>query len=192
MTWDRLLSRGLMLARAIDRLSDTIGRAVIWLSLLMVLIGSFNTAARYLGRRLGTELASNTYIELQWYLFSLLFLLGAGYTLKHDRHVRVDVIYARLSPKARAWIDVVGSVFFLIPFCIFGLVVCWPAVRNSWAVMEQSPDPGGLPRYPIKTMILVAFLLLLVQGVAELIRKIAVLRGVVAPGEAEPHRGEIL
>lgn len=192
MTLDRLLARGLRLARAIDSLSETIGRGVVWLSLLMVLIGSFNTAARYLGRRLGTELASNAYIELQWYLFSLLFLLGAGYTLKQDRHVRVDVIYSRLSPKARAWIDFFGSVFFLIPFCVFGLVVSWPAVRNSWAIMEGSPDPGGLPRYPIKTMILVSFLLLLAQGVAELIRKVAVLRGLLAPGEVEPHRGELL
>ncbi|GBD32325.1 hypothetical protein HRbin33_01289 [bacterium HR33] len=192
MTWNGLLSRALKAARAIDRLSETVGRAVIWLSLVMVLVGSFNTVARYAGRRFGTELASNAYIELQWYLFSLLFLLGAGYTLKYDRHVRVDVIYARLSERARAWIDLAGTIAFLIPFCVFGLVVSWPAVRNSWAILEGSPDPGGLPRYPIKTMILVSFFLLLLQGLAELVRRIAVLRGLAGLGEAEPHRGEIL
>lgn len=192
MTWNKLLSRALKAANSIDRLSEVVGRAVIWLSLLMVLVGTFNTIARYAGRRFGAELTSNAYIELQWYLFSLLFLLGAGYTLKHDRHVRVDVIYARLSQRARAWIDLVGTVAFLIPFCLLGLVVCWPAVRNSWAILEGSPDPGGLPRYPIKTMILVSFLLLVLQGLAEAARRVAVLRGLMDLGEAQPHRGEVL
>jgi TRAP-type mannitol/chloroaromatic compound transport system permease small subunit len=192
MTSNGFLSRALQAARVIDRLSETVGRGVIWLSLLMVLVGSLNTVGRYAGRQFGTEITSNAYLELQWYLFSLLFLLGAGYTLKHDRHVRVDAIYARLSERTRAWIDLAGTIAFLIPFCVLGLVVSWPTVRNSWAVLERSPDPGGLPRYPIKTMILVSFLLLLLQALAELVRKIAVLRGLASLGEAAPHRGKIL
>jgi TRAP-type mannitol/chloroaromatic compound transport system permease small subunit len=160
----------------------------------MVLLGSFNAIVRYLGPLVGLNLSSNAYIEAQWYLFTLLFLLAAAYTLKHDRHVRVDVWYSRLSRRAQAWIDLVGGVLFLIPFTLFGLWVTWPAVRASWRIMEGSPDPGGLPRYPIRTVILVAFLLLALQGVAEVIRRIAFLRGRISePGAPhEPHQGEIL
>lgn len=167
----------LRLAHAIDRLNERIGRAVYWLALLMVLIGSLNAVVRYTGRYLGVNLSSNAYIELQWYMFSLIFLLGAAYTLKQDAHVRVDVLYSRLSERARAWIDLLGTVLFLIPFSALAIWASWPSVRNSWAVLETSPDPGGLPRYPIKTMIPVAFLLLILQGVAEAIKRVAFLRG---------------
>ena len=165
-----MLSR---LATRIDALNAWIGRLVAWLCLMMVAIGAFNAVARYVGRYIGVSLSSNAYIELQWYLFSVMFLLGAAYTLQRDAHVRVDVIYGLLSRRARAWIDVVGTVVFLIPFCVFVIVMSWPAVRNSWAVLEGSPDPGGLPRYPLKTMIPVAFGLLILQGVSLLIGRIA-------------------
>ena len=160
----------------------------------MVLVGSFNAIARYLGPRVGLHVSSNAYIELQWYLFSLVFLLAGAYTLKHDRHVRVDVFYARLSARGQAWIDLAGFLAFLIPFSIVGLWVSWPAVRASWAILEGSPDPGGLPRYPIKSVILVAFVLLIAQGAAELIRRIAFLRGAIAEPAArhEPRRGELI
>jgi TRAP-type mannitol/chloroaromatic compound transport system permease small subunit len=174
----------LHMARLIDRLNERLGRGVAWLTLAMVLIGAFNAVARYLGRYIGVNLSSNAYIELQWYLFSLVFLLGGAYTLRHNAHVRVDVIYGRLSNRARAWINLLGTLIFLIPFALFGLWVSWPSVRNSWAVLEDSPDPGGLPRYPIKTAILVAFALLLVQGIAEAVKHVAVLRGHLA-GESE-------
>ena len=137
----------------------------------MVLLGAFNAVARYLGRYLGVQLSSNGFIEAQWYLFSLIFLLGAAYTLRRDAHVRVDVIYGKLSTRRRAWIDLIGTVLLLIPFCLFGLWSSWPSVRNSWAVREVSPDPGGLPRYPLKVFILVAFVLLLLQGIAEIRRR---------------------
>ena len=168
------------LLAAIDALSEGVGRAVSWL-LAMVLLGSYNAVARYLGRWLGTNLGSNAYLEAQWYLFSLVFLLGGAYTLRHDAHVRVDVLYGRLSARARAWIDLLGSVLFLLPFCAFCVSVSWPAVRNSWAVWEGSPDPGGLPRYPIKTVIPVAFLLLALQGIVVAVRAARRLRGREAP-----------
>ncbi|MGD8394963.1 MAG: TRAP transporter small permease subunit [Candidatus Eiseniibacteriota bacterium] len=167
----------LAIVRSIDRLNERLGRGVAWLTLAMVLIGAYNAVARYLGRFIGVNLSSNAYIELQWYLFSLVFLLGAADALRQDVHVRVDVVYGRLSARARAWINLGGSLLFLIPFSSLALWLAWPSVRNSWAVLEGSPDPGGLPRYPIKTVILVAFALLLVQGVAEAIRQLLVLRG---------------
>ena len=151
-----------------ESISERIGRIVGWLTLAMVVIGAFNAVARYAGKSIGLNLSSNAYIEGQWYLFSLIFLLGAAHTLQRDQHVRVDVLYGRLSKRAQAKIDLAGTLLFLIPFCIFGLVVCLPTVKNSWSVLEVSPDPGGLPRYPIKTMMLVCFGLLLLQSLSEL------------------------
>jgi len=170
------MQRWLRLAHGIDRFSERTGRLVYWLTLGMVLLGAFNAVARYLDRYTGLGLSSNMYIELQWYLFSLVFLLGAAYTLKHDAHVRVDVVYGRLSKRGRAWIDLIGTVLFLFPFCILMLWTSWPAVINSWSVLEVSPDPGGLPRYPIKTVIPIAFLLLMIQGLSMLIKQISVIR----------------
>lgn len=164
------------LADAIDRLSDGAGALIRWLVLVMVVLGAFNALARYLGRSIGVQLSSNAFIEGQWYLFSLIFLLGAGYTLKRRGHVRVDVIYEKLAPRTRAWIDVAGSVLLLLPFCVFAIVMTWPSVRNSWGLREGSPDPGGLPRYPIKTVILIAFVLLFLQGVAWILRRAGQIR----------------
>jgi TRAP-type mannitol/chloroaromatic compound transport system permease small subunit len=166
----------LRIAGKIDSINEWIGRLVAWLTLAMILIGAYNAAVRYLSRYVGISLSSNAYIELQWYMFSLVFLLGAAYTLRRNKHVRVDVICGQLSRRARGWINLLGTVLLLIPFVIVTLWVSWPSVRNSWAVREVSPDPGGLPRYPIKTVILVALGLLLLQGIAELIKQIANLR----------------
>jgi TRAP-type mannitol/chloroaromatic compound transport system permease small subunit len=165
------------IADAIDGLNDRVYALIRWLVLAMIGVGAYNAVARYVTRWTGVALSSNALYELQWYMFSVIFLLGAAYALKQDAHVRVDVVYARLSERGRAWIDVLGTVFFLVPFCVLMLVTSWPAVRNSWAVLEVSPDPGGLPRYPIKTLILACFALLLLQACAQLIRKVAVLRG---------------
>ena len=171
------MNRLLRLAAGIDRFNDAVGRVVYWLSLGMVLIGAFNAVARYLDRYIGVTLSSNTYIELQWYMFSAVFLLAAAYTLRHDGHVRVDVFYGRLSRRGKAWINVLGTVLFLIPLCIVIVVVSWPFVQDSWMRLEMSPDPGGLPRYPIKTLVPLAFVLLGLQGISMLIRETAVLRG---------------
>jgi len=171
------MDRWLYWARRIDHFSEWSGRVLYWLTLGMVGIGAFNAIARYLDRYTGLGLSSNMWIELQWYLFSLVFLLGAAYTLKDDAHVRVDVLYTQLSRKGKAWVNLLGTVLFLMPFCAVILWMSIPFVSNSWAILEMSPDPGGLPRYPIKTVIPLALVLLMVQGASILIREVAVLRG---------------
>jgi TRAP-type mannitol/chloroaromatic compound transport system permease small subunit len=182
-------------ASLVERLNDEIGRVLRWLALAMVLMGAYNAVARYLTRWAGVSLSSNALNELQWYAFSLIFLLGAAYGFRHDVHVRVDVLYSRLSAGTRAWIDIAGTVFFLLPFSLVMLWVSWPMVRASWAVRETSPDPGGLARYPIKAVILLCFLLLVLQGLAHLVRQAQVLRGEATPrpdedGTGVLHRGQ--
>jgi TRAP-type mannitol/chloroaromatic compound transport system permease small subunit len=177
------------IARRIDRLNDAVYTAIRWLTLLMIGVGAFNALARYVTKYTGIALASNAYFDLQWYMFSLIFLLGAAAGLNHEVHVRVDVLYTRLSERARAWIDLLGTAFFLIPFCVMMLVTSWPAVRNSWAVREGSPEPGGLIRYPIKTVILVCFVLLLLQALSVLIKKGALLAGRLPAAEAGDPAG---
>lgn len=168
----------------IDRINDRIGSWIQWLTLFMVIVGAVNALLRYATRFAGVTLSSNAFIDLQWYMFSLVFLLGAAWGLRNGAHVRVDVMYERLSRKARAWIDLCGTVLFLIPFSLLMLYVSWPPVRNSWAIRETSPDPGGLARYPIKTVILVCFALLLLQGVSEAIKTADVLRGTGMPPDS--------
>jgi len=167
----------LRIAQRIDGLSRRLGRAVAWLTLVMVLVGAYNALARYLERDLGLQLSSNAYVELQWYLFSLVFLLGAPYTLRCDRHVRVDVIYGGHPPLAKAWIDLVGGLLLLLPFCAFAIWASTDFVLDSWSQREVSPDPGGLPRYPLKTVVPIAFFLLGLQGISEIIKRLAIIRG---------------
>jgi TRAP-type mannitol/chloroaromatic compound transport system permease small subunit len=167
----------LQFARTIDRLSDRIGRLLMWLSLFMVVIASFNALMRYTSRFTGIDLTSNALLELQWYAFSAVFLLGAGYGLRHRAHVQVDVLFNRFPERTQALIYIAGTVAFLIPFCIFMTILSVPTIVSSWSVLEMSPDPGGLPRFPIKTLLPVSFLLLLLQGISFLIENIARLRG---------------
>ncbi len=185
------MQRLLHIADVIDRIQDRIGSWLYWLTLVMVVIGAYNAIVRYLDKYTGMTLSSNTYLEMQWYLFAILFLVGAAYTLKHDAHVRVDILYTRLGEKGKAWINLLGTVLFLFPFCILMLWVSWPAVANSWAVMEMSPDPGGLPRYPIKTVIPIAFLLVMVQGISMTIRAVATLKGFEMEPIAPPALGDM-
>ncbi|HEX7091851.1 MAG TPA: TRAP transporter small permease subunit [Longimicrobiales bacterium] len=166
----------LRLARAVDRLNDWIYAAIRWLTLAMIAVGAYNALARYANRWTDTQLAPNALFDLQWYMFSLVFLLGAAYGLNHDVHVRVDALYARMSPRARVWIDLLGTALFVVPFSVVALLMSWPAVHNSWVIREVSSDPGGLARYPIKAVILVCFALLLLQGVAVVIEKVALIR----------------
>ncbi len=159
----------------IDRISEALGWFTIGCTLVMVAVGSYNAIVRYLGRYIGVNLSSNLYIEVQWYLFSLIFLLGAPYVLKHNQHVRVDILYGRLSPKGKAWVNLLGGVLLLLPLCLVFFYYSLPAIMNSWAILEQSSDPSGLPRYPIKTMILVSFFFLGLQGISEIIKQVAIL-----------------
>jgi TRAP-type mannitol/chloroaromatic compound transport system permease small subunit len=161
----------------IDRLTDATYRATRWLVLVMIVLGAFNALARYATRYTGVAMSSNAALDVQWYLFAVVFLLGAAYGLRHGVHVRVDVVHERLSGRVRAWIELVGTVLLAIPFCVMMLVTSWPAVRNSWAIREGSPDPGGLARYPIKTVLLLGFALLLLQALMHVVRQVAVLRG---------------
>ncbi len=192
------------IANGIDGANERVGHLTCYLTVIMVAAGSFNAIVRWLSnlaridpgadglldpllRFVGeTALAvnSNVFIELQWYLFSLVFLLGAAWTFRHDVHVRVDVIYARLSRRKKAWINIWGTALFLLPFCALIVWTSWPVVVDSWARLEGSPDPGGLPRYPLLTIIPLAFLLLMLQGLAILLREVAVLRGISTDGAA--------
>lgn len=171
----------LRISRWIDRVSRGLGWIALGLTLVMTAVGAFNAVTRYLGQYVGTNLSSNRYIEVQWYLFSLVFLLGAAYVLQKDAHVRVDLIYSRLSVRQKAWVDLCGALLLLVPFCAIVIFYSIPAVRNSWRVLEQSSDPSGLPRYPLKTMIPIAFAWLGMQGISEAIKKVAILQGLTLP-----------
>jgi TRAP-type mannitol/chloroaromatic compound transport system permease small subunit len=177
-------------ARTIGRINDSIGVVLRWLAVLMVLLGSYNAIARYATARLGVALSSNALNEAQWYLFTLIFLLGSAYALRHDVHIRVDVLYARLTTRGKAWMDIAGTILFLIPFCVLMIWVAWTPVLNSWRIREVSPDPGGLPRYPIKAVIILSFVLLFLQGIAFIIERLALARGELAAAAVAPKPDE--
>ncbi|MEM8599523.1 MAG: TRAP transporter small permease subunit [Bacteroidota bacterium] len=167
----------LRLARALDRLTAAAGRIAFVLLAAMTLIGALNAVLRYVGRPLGVSLSSNALFDAQWMLFGLVFLLGAAWTLQQDRHVRVDVLFGRLRPRTRAWIDLLGAVAFLLPFCALMLWATWPMVENAWITREGALDPGGLSRWPIKMLIPLGFVLLGLQGLSEAIKAAHRLRG---------------
>jgi len=170
----------LALARAIDALTERIGRLVIWLVLVATLISAGNALARYL---LGES--SNAWLEIQWYLFGATFLLAAGYTLKHNGHVRIDILYNRFGPRGQAWIDLLGGLLFLLPMAGLLAWLAWPMFVDAWVTHEMSPDAGGLVRWPVKLLLPVGFSLLGLQGIAEVIKRIGVLSGhLVLPREA--------
>ena len=185
---DTSLSVGKSIAAFTDRTAeigvktaDAVTEASGWLARLMVYIlipvGFLNVFLRYVGRYTEAQLVNNTWIEAQWYLYGVLFLLMFPYLLRHDGNVRVDFWYAERSPRAKAVIDLIGHMVSLIPFTALAIWVSWKPVRESWRIWEQSPDPGGLPRAPLKAMILVAFILLAMQGLATLVRLAAFLTG---------------
>lgn len=167
------------LARAIDCVSEWSGRIIAWLVLVMMLIVVYDVSMRYL-----FQSGSIMLQELQWHLFALIFLLGAAYTLRHDGHVRVDLLFRSrwVSVRGRALIDLLGSALFLIPFCVLIIVGSLPFIESSFQFSERSPDPGGLPhRFLLKAAIPVGFALLLLQGIALMIRSALVLCRVEAP-----------
>lgn len=159
----------LKLAALIDALNERVGRACYWLVLVSVLVSSGNALSRY-----AVGISSNAFLEIQWYLFAAIFLLAAGYTHKHDGHVRVDVFYSRCSKRMRAWIDIFGGLLFLLPMSIAILWLSWPMFASSFQINEGSPDPGGLLRWPVKLMIPLGFALLTLQAIAEIIKKAAI------------------
>ena len=160
------------LSRGIDWINARIGRLATWCVLIAVLISAGNAASRYT-----LSLSSNAWLEVQWYLFSAMFLLGAPYTLKVNEHVRVDVIFGALSPRTQAWIDLIGGILFLMPATVILAWMCWPYFVQSWTIHEMSGDAGGLVRWPVKLLMPVGFALLALQGVSEIIKRIAILAG---------------
>ena len=171
----------LQISRAIDALNERIGRLVLWLVLFMVLVSAANASLRYL-----LNMGSNAWLELQWYLFAVVFLLCSGYTLLHNEHIRIDVVSSRLSQRTRVWIDIFGTVCFLLPMSIGILWLSWPIFVNAWVSGEVSNNAGGLIRWPARLVIPAGFLLLSLQGVSELIKRIAFLRGLI-PDPVEKH-----
>ena len=160
--------------RIINGFSMQIGRLCAVLILILTVLSAANAILRYIGKILGQNITSNAMVEAQWHLFATSFLLGAAYVLGQDKHVRVDVWYGRSSQPTKDRINVLGTLFFLIPFCLFGMWSSWDYVLNSWLHWEESNSSGGLPLYPIKTIIPISFFLLLLQGIALLIRSLGI------------------
>jgi TRAP-type mannitol/chloroaromatic compound transport system permease small subunit len=168
----------------IDALTERFGQASAFCVLLTVATGFYNVIARYAGKFIGIKLTTNLLIELQWYLFSLTFLFGFAYILKHGANVRVDFLSTHWSSKTRAWVDLAGHTLFLLTFCIIGLYVTSYPILQSWGQLpdgsfgtwELSPDPDGLPRAPIKSMLWVGFGMLLLQTISEIIKNIFIIR----------------
>ena len=185
---DGLAHTGQAAAKVMDRVAeivvataDGVTEASGWVARLLVYIlipvGFLNVALRYVGQYVEAQLVNNTWIEAQWYLYGVIFLLMFPYLLRHDGNVRVDFWYAERSDRVKAVIDLIGHMVGLVPFTALALWVSWKPVRDSWRIWEQSPDPGGLPRAPLKALILVAFILLGIQALATLIRLVAFLTG---------------
>ena len=162
----------LALSRAIDALNGLFGRVADWMVLLAVSVSAANAAVRYL-----FSYSSNSYLEIQWYLFSAMFLLGASHTLKMNEHVRVDIVYSNVSERTRLWIDALGFAFCLLPIAVYLVWLSWPVFWMSFVSGEMSSNAGGLIVWPAKAMIPLGFALLALQGVSELIKRVAALRG---------------
>jgi len=160
------------LSRSIDALNERVGRLVFWLILIMVLISAGNAISRY-----ALSMASNAWLELQWYLFAAVFLFCAGYTLLHNEHIRIDIIASLWTRRVQVWIDVFGTVFFLLPMSLYIMWSSWEPFMNAWTSGEVSGSAGGLIRWPARLMIPVGFFLLSLQGISELIKRIAFLTG---------------
>ena len=172
----------LRVSSAIDRLNEWIGKNVAWLGLAAVLVCTGNAVARY-----AFDTASNAWLELQWYFNAAVWLLVAGYTLKRNEHVRIDVVNGRLPARVQAWIDIFGGALMLLPAVAIIAWYSWPSLVNSWHIHEYSSDPGGLIRWPVRLLIPVAFTLLGLQGISEIIKRVAFLRGAL-PAEAIEHK----
>jgi TRAP-type mannitol/chloroaromatic compound transport system permease small subunit len=176
----------LLVSRAIDAVNERVGRIVLWLVLAMVLVSTANAVVRYL-----LNMSSNAWLELQWYMFAAVFLLCSGYTLRHDEHIRIDVISSHLSRRTQIWIDIFGTLFFMLPMTIFILWLSWPVFVNAWQSGEMSSNAGGLIRWPARLIVPAGFFLLSLQGVSELIKRIAFLMGLI-PDPGEKHRDPAL
>jgi TRAP-type mannitol/chloroaromatic compound transport system permease small subunit len=164
----------LRVSRLIDALTEGIGKIVMWLILAAVVISAGNAIMRK-----AFDIGSNAYLEIQWYLFSAVFLLGSGYVFLRNAHVRIDFISSKLSKRTNAIIDAAGMVVFLIPLCLILISLSWPVFERSWVSGEMSQNAGGLIRWPVQLLIPLGFSILLVQAFSELIKRIAFVMGVI-------------
>ena len=164
----------LQLSKAIDRLNEFVGRWLSWLILAAVLISAVNAVVRK-----AFNYSSNAFLEIQWYLFAAVFLLAAGYTLLRQEHVRIDVILGRFSKRTQIKVEAVLLVLFLAPFCVVVIDLVWPLVTRAYRSGEMSSNAGGLIRWPVYALVPIGFVLLLLQGVSEFIKRIAFLRGLI-------------
>ncbi len=172
----------LKLSQGIDALNSWIGKRLSWLILVAVLVSSVNATVRKL-----FDESSNAWLELQWVLFSIVFLLCAPWTLLSNEHIRIDIINSFWPKKVRDTIDVIGHAFFLLPLTIVMIITSVPFFLRSYDINEQSGNAGGLPQWPAKSLIMIGFSLLLIQAISELIKRIAIMRGVIPdPHEAQP------
>lgn len=188
----------LALSRGIDRLNEIIGKTVMWAILVAILISAANALVRKI-----FSTSSNAWLEAQWYLFGASFLLAAAYTLKQNEHIRIDIVYGMFSRRVQHWIDLMGHTLFLLPFSLLMVYYLWPYTMKSFNSGEMSSNAGGLIIWPAKALLLVGFILLVLQAISEIIKKIAVMRGDiedpnpfvsshdVATAEAEALMGEM-
>jgi TRAP-type mannitol/chloroaromatic compound transport system permease small subunit len=172
----------LTLSRVIDAVNTRIGKWVAWLVVVAVAISATNATIRKV-----FDTSSNAWLELQWVLFAAVFLLCASWTLIANEHIRIDIVNSFFSQRVRSWIDLIGHLFFLIPFTLVMIVTGWPFFIASWSIGEQSSNAGGLPQWPAKFLVPLGFALLFFQGVSELIKRIAVMRGRIP----DPHEHSV-
>jgi len=176
----------LMLSGLIDRFNDLVGSLIRWLVLAAVLISATNAVMRK-----AFNIGSNAFLEIQWYLFAAVFMLGAGYAFLRNVHVRIDFISTKLSKRTNTIIDAAGIIVFLIPLCVILITLSWPLFYNAWVSGEMSQNAGGLIRWPIYLLIPLGFGILLLQAVSELIKRIAFLRGLRSePMSVEHHKSD--
>jgi TRAP-type mannitol/chloroaromatic compound transport system permease small subunit len=168
------MRRLLRISDAIDRLNERIGGVCNWLVLAACIVSAANAMIRY-----AFSYSSNGYLELQWYMFAILVMFGASYTFRRNEHVRVEILYVMLSERGQLWLDLIGTLFFLIPSCLLLSYLSWPFFADSYHTLEMSGNAGGLVRWPIKAVLPAGFALLALQGVSEVIKRIAALQGEV-------------
>jgi TRAP-type mannitol/chloroaromatic compound transport system permease small subunit len=172
----------LQLSRLIDRMSELIGKSVAWLVLAAVLISALNAAVRK-----AFNTSSNAYLEIQWYLFAAVFLLAAGYTMLRQEHVKIDVISGRFTKRTQIWIDIIGLAFFVLPLVYTVVHLSLPLAIRSYVMNEYSSNAGGLIRWPVFALLPLGFLLLGIQAISELIKRIAFLKGLVPDPTQKPQ-----
>jgi TRAP-type mannitol/chloroaromatic compound transport system permease small subunit len=164
----------LAFSRLVDAVNERLGRIANWMVLLSCVVSAGNAFSRY-----GYSLSSNAWLEIQWYMFAAMVMLGASWTLNRNEHVRVDILYGRLSTRGQVWVDIVGGLLFLLPAMVVMSWASWSAFHESWRIGEMSQSAGGLIRWPAKLLLPVGFALLGLQGLSEIIKRVAYLRGMI-------------